>query len=67
MPNISAIRAAINNLSVYGTQEQLDAAWLSWFRAVAEDIEPNRLEAICQAERDKQHSISTRRYINGID
>ena len=35
-----------------GTQHELDKLWLEWFRAVAFDIEPDRLKEICDAERD---------------
>lgn len=52
MRSIEEIKASIQECSVTGTQKQLDGFWLEWFRAVANGIEPDRLEAICQAERD---------------
>lgn len=52
MRSIEQIKADIEECSVTGTQKQLDGFWLEWFRAVANGIEPDRLEAICKAERD---------------
>ena len=51
MRTVDEIKADIA-ATASGTQHQHDAAWLEWFRAVAQGIEPDRLEEICNAERD---------------
>lgn len=51
MRKIEEIKADIS-ATAYGTQHQHDAAWLEWFRVVAQGIDPDRLEEICQAERE---------------
>lgn len=51
MRTIEEIKADIS-ATAYGTQHQYDAAWLEWFRVVAQGIEPDRLEEICKAERE---------------
>lgn len=33
-------------------ENDLERLWLEWFRAVACDIEPDRLKEICEAEKD---------------
>lgn len=49
MRTIEEIKAEICGLTTNKLEAEL---WLEWFRAVANGIEPDRLEAICQAERD---------------
>lgn len=51
---VEEIKADIENVSATGTQKQLDLVWLEWFRVAANDIEPERLVEICQAERENR-------------
>lgn len=54
MRTIEEIKADIQYASAYGTQKLLDAAWIEWFRYVAQGIKPDRLEEVCQAEQDER-------------
>lgn len=51
MRAVEEIKADIENCTS-DKQEDYDKLWIEWFRAVANGIEPDRIEEICQAERD---------------
>lgn len=52
MRTIEKIKKEVQYMMALGTQEQIDEVWLEWFRKVAMDIKPDRLEQICNAERE---------------
>lgn len=54
MRTVEEIKGDIEYFSIVGPQHKLDMVWLEWFRAVAGTIEPDRLDAICQAEREQR-------------
>lgn len=54
MRTIDEIERQIQECSMQATQKEIDALWLEWFRAIAQDIQPDRLKAICNAERDER-------------
>lgn len=51
------IKEIVLDINTIATAKNEDALWLEWFRAVADEISPARLQTICEAERNETCAV----------